>query len=317
MTNGKRDYFRSVTFQHLESLVALAETGNFSKAAQRLLLSQPSLSRHIQNLEELAGMPLVVRQREGGILTAEGRLVCDYARRILRLREEAWDKLNEDREGGMGQILVAASTIPGTYLLPRVISAWHRLYPGITVHVQTHDSDETLQAVLHDQAEIGVIGKRPAHRNIAFEPAWSDRIVLVVPPDHTWAGETSLSPARLTEMPFVRRERGSATRETLETFLRTETALTPSSIRVCCEVGSSEAVKEAVLAGAGAAFISIHAVRRELENGRMSVVGVEGWNIKRSFYLIHKKSLVFRTYHERFLDSLKAFRPEGMEATTE
>jgi molybdate transport repressor ModE-like protein len=143
---GRQDFSRSITFQHLEALTALADTGSFSRAARRLHLSQPSLTRHIQNLEELAGMPLLVRQREGGILTAEGRLLCDFARQILRLREEAWDRIANSRGTGKGRIQIAASTIPATYILPGVIAAWHRLQPAVTVSVRTQDSDETLQA---------------------------------------------------------------------------------------------------------------------------------------------------------------------------
>ncbi|NPU83972.1 MAG: LysR family transcriptional regulator [Syntrophaceae bacterium] len=306
--NARQDYSRSITFQHLESLAALAETGSFSRAAQRLHLSQPSLTRHIQNLEELAGTPLVVRQREGGILTSEGLVLLDYARRILRLREDAWDKLSYSRDGGRGRMNVAASTIPATYILPRVISAWHRLQPGITVNVQTHDSEEALQAVLHDQAEIGLVGKKTVHRGIVSVALWSDRIVLAVSPDHPWAGERELLPEQLSEGAFIGRERGSATRATVEAYIRAETGLDPSCLHALCEVGSSEAVKEAVLAGVGPAFISVHAVRREVEAGRLRIVPVRGWNIERSFHLIHKKNFRFKPHHALFLDFLKEFR---------
>ncbi len=314
---GRQDFSRSITFQHLEALTALADTGSFSRAARRLHLSQPSLTRHIQNLEELAGMPLLVRQREGGILTAEGRLLCDFARQILRLREEAWDRITDSRSTGKGRIQIAASTIPATYILPGVIAAWHRLHPGITISVRTHDSDETLQAVLHDQAEMGLIGKKTVHRGVVSFPLWSDRIVLAVPPDHPWAGEKELPPARLAESSFIARERGSATRATLDAYLRAETRLDPSSIRVLCEVGSSEAVKEAVLAGAGPAFLSIHAVRREVEAGSLCIVPVGGWNIGRSFFLIHKKSFRFKSHHSLFMDYLMAYRTEGGPGQTQ
>jgi DNA-binding transcriptional LysR family regulator len=309
--SNRLDFSRSITFQHLEALTALADTGSFSRAAQRLRLSQPSLTRHIQNLEVLVGMLLVVRQREGVILTAEGRLLCDFARQILRLREDAWDKIADSRNTGKGRIQIAASTIPATYILPRVISAWHRLHPGITVSVRTHDSDETLQAVLHDQAEMGLIGKKTVHRSIVALPLWNDRIVLAVPPDHPWAGEKELPPARLAESSFIARERGSATRATLEAYLQTETGLDPASIHVMCEVGSSEAVKEAVLAGAGPAFLSIYAVRREVEAGSLCIVPVGGWNIERSFFLIHKKSFRFKHHHSLFMDHLSTYRTEG------
>lgn len=314
---GRQDFSRSITFQHLEALTALADTGSFSRAARRLHLSQPSLTRHIQNLEELAGMPLLVRQREGGILTAEGRLLCDFARQILRLREEAWDRIANSRSTGKGRIQIAASTIPATYILPGVIAAWHRLQPAVTVSVRTQDSDETLQAVLHDQAEMGLIGKKTVHRGVVSVPLWSDRIVLAVPPDHPWAAEKELSPARLAESSFIARERGSATRATLETYLRAETGLDPSSIRVLCEVGSSEAVKEAVLAGAGPAFLSIHAVRREVEAGSLCIVPVGGWTIERSFFLIHRKSFRFKPHHSLFMDYLMAYRAEGGPGQTQ
>jgi len=134
------DPFRNISLQQLEALVLLAQEGNFSRAAQRMNLSQPSLTKHIQNMEDALDTPVAVREKSGVTLTPEGRIVYDYARKVLKLRDETREKMDRAREREGGDVLLAASTIPATYILPAVLSRFRSKSPQIRVFVQTADS---------------------------------------------------------------------------------------------------------------------------------------------------------------------------------
>lgn len=301
--------FKDITLQQMEILIALVETGSFTKAAGRFFLSQPSLTKQIQNLETAVGTRLVNRGSAGISLTPEGQILYDYAKRILRLREDAKDRIDRIKEQEAGHIYISASTIPATYILPRLLSRLIQTHPDIQIHMQMHDSEETLQIVLADQAEMGFVGKEPIHKKLIAERLWKDHLALVVPVNHPLAERGSVSVEELTGIPFVVREKGSATREIVEQCLQKHLDVSLSHFNVICEMGSSEAVKEAILAGLGVSILSVFAVNRELSQGLLKSVNVNGCNIERHFYLIYKKQFPFMKYHKKFLNFVKKFQP--------
>ncbi len=304
-----RDTFKDITLQQMEILIALVETGSFTKAAGRFFLSQPSLTKQIQNLETAAGTRLVNRGSAGISLTPEGQILYDYAKRILRLREDAKDRIERIKEQEAGHVYISASTIPATYILPRLLSRLIQTHPEIQIHMQMHDSEETLQIVLADQAEMGFVGKEPLHKKLIAERLWKDHLALVVPVTHPLAERASVSVEELTGIPFVVRERGSATREIVEQCLQAHCDTSLSHFNVICEMGSSEAVKEAILSGLGVSILSLFAVNRELSQGLLKAVHVSGCNIERHFSIIYKKQFPFMKYHKKFLNFVKKFQP--------
>ena len=298
--------FRNITFQQLETLVALVEERSFSRASRKVCLTQPTLTKHVKNMEEDLNVRLVNRERAGISLTPEGKVLYDYARKVLHLREEAGERLIRIQDRASGVIDIQASTIPATYLLPYVLGSFHKDHPEIRVHVQTADSDESLDAILNAASEIGIIGKSPQNPKLHVETLWEDRLVLAVPRGHRFAGRRTVSWSELAEEPFVVREKGSGTREVFENYLRNVVGWTLSRLRVVVELGSSEAVKEAVLAGLGISMISVHAVDRELRSGILCEVPVEDCRIERSFYLIYRRQLALMRHHQIFLDFIRS-----------
>jgi len=285
------DSFRNITIQQMESLIRLVEERSFSRAAKKMYLTQPSLTKHIKNLEEFVNAKVVNRRNTGISLTPEGKILYGYARRIFKLMDEAKEKIERVREDESGSIFISASTIPSTYILPHVLNAFNKDYADIHCYVQMNDSEATLNMILDNQAEIGFIGKPVSSNKLNIEPIWNDRLLMVVPKGHRWSN--------------IVREKGSATRLILEEYLRKNTDKILSQFNVVCELGSSEAVKEAVIAGLGISILSIHAVKRELENGLICEKTVEDCIIKRNFYLIYKKQLSLMKYHKLFLDFVK------------
>ncbi|MDI6776593.1 MAG: selenium metabolism-associated LysR family transcriptional regulator [Syntrophales bacterium] len=302
------DVFKNITIHQMESLVQLIAEGSFSRAAKKLFLTQPALTKHIKNMEDSLGIRLVNRGNGGVSLTPEGKILYDYARRIIKLREEAKEKILQIRENESGSIYIGASTIPATYILPYVLSDFKKIYPAIRVNVQAADSEETVEIILNNQAEIGFIGKKPLHRKLHVEPLWEDRLILAVPGGHRWAGKGPVTLDELSREPFVLREKGSATREVLETYLKENTGMSLAQFNIVGGMGSSEAVKEAIIAGLGVSALSIHAVGRELRQGVVVEVPIEGCRVERCFYLIHRRQFSLMRHHCLFLNFVRGYK---------
>ncbi|MGD1151651.1 MAG: selenium metabolism-associated LysR family transcriptional regulator [Syntrophales bacterium] len=298
-----------ITIQQLEVLMALVEAGSFTRAAAKLSLSQPSLTKRIQNLEEAVGSRLVNRGATGISLTPEGQIIYGYAKRTIRLREDAKERVVRHKAQESGHIYVSASTIPATYILPRLLSRLKHTHPDIRVHMQMHDSEETLQIVLNDQAEMGFIGKEPINKKLVVQRLWKDSLVLAVPFDHPLAKQRTTRTEELAKVPFIIREKGSATRDIVEECLQKQLGTSLSCFNVICEMGSSEAVKEAILAGLGVSILSTFAIKREISQGLLTTLHVSSCNMERYFYLVYKKQFPLMMYHKHFLDLVKRYFP--------
>jgi len=298
-------HFKNITLQQMEAVISLVEEGSFSRAAKRMFLTQPALTKNIKNAEDYLGVRLVNRSNMGASLTPEGKIVYDYARRMVKLRDEAREKVLALRENIGGNIYIGASTIPATYILPRVLNAFGKKHPDIRVYIKTADSEEAMNMVLENEVEIGCIGKQPSNKNLAAEPLWKDRLVLAVPKLHRWRKMKSITLPELLDEPFVVREKGSATRELFESCLKESKSVSLSQFNICSELGSSEAIKEAIIAGLGVSVISIHSVQRELSQGLLLEVPLQGCRMERNFYLIYKRQFDFRPAHKIFIDFLK------------
>ncbi|MEA2101105.1 MAG: selenium metabolism-associated LysR family transcriptional regulator [Thermodesulfobacteriota bacterium] len=301
---------QNITIQQMESLIRLVEERSFGRAAQKMYLTQPSLTKHIKNLEKSVDAILVNRKNTGISLTPEGEIIHGYARRIFKLMDEAKEKIERVRENESGSVFISASTIPSTYILPHVLMAFNKDYADIHCYVQMNDSDATLNMILDNQAEIGFVGGHVSSNKLNIEPVWNDRLVLIIPKGHRWSNKEVVTIDEVSREPFIVREKGSATRSSLEEYLRKNTDKTLSLFNVVCEMGSSEAIKEAVIAGLGISILSIHAVKRELEHGLVCEKTVEDCTIERNFHLIYKKQLHLMKHHKLFLAFVKKSKPD-------
>jgi DNA-binding transcriptional LysR family regulator len=299
---------KNITLQQMEALLYLIEERSFSCAAKRMFLTQPALTKNIRNMEDCLGVKVVNRSSTGVSLTPEGKIIYDVAKRMLRLRKEAEEKIRQMQEKSGGDIYIAASTIPSTYILPRVMSELRIAHPDIRIFLKTEDSEEVMNMVLDKAVEIGCIGKRPQDRKLIAAPLWSDRLILVVPARHRWIKKGPVDISELLQERFILREKGSATRDVFESYLKENKSVNLSQLNICGELGSSEAIKEAVIAGLGVSVLSIHAVERELSSRLLFEIPVADWHIERKFHLIYLKQFEFRTAHKIFADFLKNYK---------
>ncbi len=274
--------------RRLEIFMKVAELGSFSRAAEALFLTQPTVSEHIRALEDELGVQLLDRLGRGTVPTRAGQLFLGYAQRLLGLAREARQAVDQFQGRMSGELVVGGSTIPGEYLLPTLIGQFRGKYPDIRMSLHVGSSRQVMDWVEEGRVEVGVVGAKPAARVIESRELLSDDLVVIVPTEHPWWDRETVTVAEVQAEPLIVRERGSGTREALEHAL-TESGLDFSAFRVVGEMGSTQAIKQGVRAGIGVALISKRAVHDECKAGLVHCVTVKDLKVARSFYLaVHR-----------------------------
>jgi DNA-binding transcriptional LysR family regulator len=273
-----------VDLRQLEIFVKVAEYGSFSKAAAALYLTQPTVSEHIRTLEDELGVRLLDRLGRGAAVTRAGQLLLSYAKRMLALSREARQALDGFQGRMSGELLVGASTIPGEYVLPAMIGRFKDKYPDISITLLIGGSQTVIDWVAEGRAELGVVGARPAHRGVEYKELMPDELVVAVSHGHAWHGRKQISLDELRAEPLLIRERGSGTRAAFETALA-EAGMDLGQFRVVGEMGSTQAIKQAVKASVGVSLVSRRAVEEECRGGLLWCLKVKDLKVTRSFYL--------------------------------
>ncbi len=266
----------------------VVETRSFSKAAEGVRLSQPTVSSHIKDLEEHFGCPLIDRLNRRALPTQAGELLYGYALRLLALRDEIETVMARYQGKSLGRLTVGGSTIPGGYLLPQIVGRFQKRHPGVTLALVVADTGEIIRRVLDGALELGVVGAAPRERQIAHEMLLADRLRLVVSGNHPWASRREVPLPLLQQEPFILREEGSGTRQAIEEALR-RAGSGIGDLRVVAEMGSTEAVRQGIREGIGVSILSELAVRDDVAAGRLAALRVAGLALTRHFYLIHHR----------------------------
>jgi DNA-binding transcriptional LysR family regulator len=274
-----------VDLRRLEIFAKVAELGSFSRAAEALFLTQPTISEHVRGLEDELGVQLLDRLGRGATPTRAGQLLLGYARRMLSLSREAHQALERFQGRVSGELVVGGSTIPGEYVLPAIIGRFKAKYPDVSISLLIGSTRQVSDWLEEGRVEVGVVGARPGTRVLEARELMADELVLVVPAGHPWAARKSATLAELQKAPMVVRERGSGSRQAVEHALE-EAGVELSSLRVVGEMGSTQAVKQAVRAGLGIALLSKRAVEDECRAGLLACVKVKDLRIARAFYLV-------------------------------
>lgn len=275
-------------FDQLKTLLAVLEHGSFTRAAEALGLSQSTVSFHVKALESTAGVRLLDRGRDGVRPTAAGKRLRGHAERLVALRGEALEDLRAESQGQRGRVVVAASTIPGEYLLPDRLAQLRRSHPGVSVRVEISESSRALAALVARECDLALVGRCPQDRALVAEPFAEDEVVLVGPgPDPHDPGDAGDDMTWLRRVPLVLRGEGSGTRAAVAPLLARMGSDPEGPARVV--VGSTEAAKRCVLAGLGLTFISRLAVADELADGRMVLVPLSGTPVARRFWVVHRR----------------------------
>jgi|WetSurMetagenome_2_1015567.scaffolds.fasta_scaffold12716_2 DNA-binding transcriptional LysR family regulator len=269
----------------LEVFCRIVELKSFTRAAEAVSLTQPTVSEHIKDLEGELGLRLLDRAGRTVTPTRAGAILHTYARRILGLRAEAERAIREHKGGLTGDLALGGSSIPGAYLLPPLIALFKRDHPEAVIALAIKGSRDIVRGVGDGSVEVGMVGARFEEGRVRYERYAQDELVLAVPTGHPWAGRNAVRLRDLFGEPIVMRERGSGTRKIMEAAL-VEHGLDGDRLRVVLEVTSNEAVRQAMKAGAGVAVISRRAVEDDIRCGLVAAVRFQGVRLLRDFFLV-------------------------------
>jgi DNA-binding transcriptional LysR family regulator len=295
---------------HLETFARAAEASSFTAAAQVLGLTQAAVSQRIHALEKVLGTPLFTREGGHVLLTEAGHRLFDYAQRILTLHREALEQIGGQRPPLTGELFLAASSIPGEHLLPDLLSSFRERHPHIKVRATVGDTLAVLEQVEHGEAHLGLVGGKSDSPHLEFRCFACDKLVLVVSAKHPWRRRKRVPLEQLCQQPVILREAGSGSRWCLEQALA-KAGKSLRDLRVTLELGSNEAIKEAVQRGLGVAILSTHAVRDDTEAGRLHALQVTGLPLLREMLVVWDRRRVLPIPARLFLDLLEPCQGSG------
>ena len=273
-----------LNLNHLAVLHAVAEAGSVTAGAERLMVSQPAVSKQLKEFGRALGAPLLERRGRGVRLTPAGELLVGYARRIFALAQEAEAALGDLQALRSGSLSVGTGPVIGTYLLPDVLVYFRQRFPGVRVRVEIAGAEALRARLEEDALDLVLADEAIASERVERRAFMSDPLVAIAPPRHPLArrrgGARGVTVAELCRESFVAGEPGSPTRALFERHL----ANAGLSVEPAITLGSTEAVKRAVMQGLGLAVVSRLSVGGELASGRLVALRVPGLSVSRTLY---------------------------------
>jgi len=286
----------------------VVEHRSFSKAGASVHLSQPTVSSHIKYLEELFQCRLVDRLPREVRPTRAGELLYRYTQRLLTLKAEMENAMAEFLGCITGALVLGGSTIPGAYVLPAIVGSFKQSHPDVELRLQIGDTAAILQGVVDGELELGVVGARAADPRLIQEKIMEDDLRLVVPAGHAWAARREVDLTELSGLPMIVREAGSGTLRTVQQALENR-GLDWSTFDIVAEMGSTEAIRQAVRAGLGVSILSVLAIADDLKHGALSALTITGLELGRSFYLTHHRDRTLSPLCRAFIAHVKSNCP--------
>ena len=289
---------------------------SFSRAARELSLTQPTVSAHIRELEDELGTPLFNRLGREIQPTEAGRFLYEHAKSLLSLKRSLVEKMAVFLKRVEGVLTVGASSVPGEYLLPALMTGFHAQHPGVRARLRITDTAETIDDLRHGDIELGVVGGVQADEDLLFEPLASDSLVLIVPATAQWKNRTQLTLRELRQVPLLVREAGSGNRTDLERALK-QRKMSLSDFDIAAELGSMGAIKQAVKEGHGVSFVSELAIGYERRAGDLQVARVRELGvIRRTYHSVVSRRRVLSPVTQAFLEYLRGASVNARDGRT-
>jgi DNA-binding transcriptional LysR family regulator len=289
----------------IETFLAVAREGSFSRAAKRLFRTQPAVSQTVRKLEDELGELLFDRSSRDGILTDAGRVLQDYAEKLLNMRGEALTALQELRQMHRGHLAIAANEFTCLYLLP-VLDNFRHLYPMVKVTVQRAPASRIPNELLSHNTELGLISFQPADPTLRSVVVYADQLAFVVPPRHPLAHSSEVAIRQLGAENFVAHNVPSSHRHrVLTAFQRKKVPL-----NMDVELPSIEAIKKFVAAGNGVALLPAICVEAEIARGELVHINVPELRFERKIRLIYRKNSKLSHAAKAFLTVAESYSRE-------
>jgi DNA-binding transcriptional LysR family regulator len=298
-----------VQLSELKVFVIAADELSFSRAAERLHLSQSAVSQNIHSLEREFGVELFMRRGRSMQLTEGGQALVPMAQEVINAIQRMSEVMNSLEGEIAGELLVGCSTTSGKYLLPNLFATFRREYPLVRVGIKVLSRDEVFGRLIDERLALGVASHKLEHRDLEYVPFFEDRVVLIVPAQHRWVKYGRALPADLVDEPMITREDRAGTSQVVSEGLA-QHGVTLDMLNPVMEIGNAEAIAMAVEEGIGIAFVSEVAASRGLALGRVKKVEVEGLDLRRTIYLARNLRHPLTRTQERFWDFVVDRRAE-------
>jgi len=292
--------------RQLEIFRNVVELKSFSKAADVVFLAQASVSERIATLESMVGTRLLDRLGRQVVPTRAGQLLYKHAVLLLEMRKTASLEMQDFLGMKRGEVHIGGSTIPGEYILPKVIGRFREKYPLVSISLTIANTREIEGRVLDGNLELGVVGSKSSHRSLIHHELWKDELVLAVPAKHRLAEKDEILLKDIYKEPFILREAGSGTLKIMEDYLKISGSIDVDSLNVMARFGTSTAVKEGIKAGLGVSILSSRAIDTELKTGILKALKIKDLSMFRSFYLIRDRRKIASPLCQAMLDFLFA-----------
>jgi DNA-binding transcriptional LysR family regulator len=273
--------------RRLQVFYTVAKQLSFTKAAEQLFMTQPAVTFQVKQLEEHFNTRLFERSHGRIALTPAGRLVLDYAERVLALTEEMDTRVGDLTGAVAGALMLGASTTIAEYILPKILGEFKAAHPEVRAHMTVANSETIVNRVADHTLDVGLIESPGYLESLQIEVCCDDELVVICAPQHVFAGRAKVAARDLAAVPFVRREAGSGTREFTDNYLR-ECGLAPDDMNVIMELGSPEAMKAVVETGIAVAVVSRATIAKELALASLVAVPLAP-RLIRTLSLVHPK----------------------------
>ncbi|BAO44569.1 LysR family transcriptional regulator [Thiolapillus brandeum] len=291
---------RTTTLRQLQILVAVARFGGYTRAAEALHLTQPTVSMQVKKLSESIGLPLFEVSGKQLQLTPAGRKTLDASQDILNRLELLGGEISSLTGEVKGELRIAVVTT-AKYFMPHLLGVFVHRYPDVEPRLFVTNREKILERLEEAQDDLLIMGKVPEELEVDATPFLDNDLVVIAPPGHRLAKKRAISLKQLLNERFLLREPGSGTRLAMDKLFKEEHLV----LEPYMELGSIEAIKQAVMAGLGISVMSEHNLRLELDSGKISVLDVKGFPLRRHWFAVHASSRKLSLVAQTFLDFIR------------
>lgn len=291
--------------RQLQSLMAVVEYKSFSKAAEKLFISQPTISTHIRMLEEELNSRLIIRTTKSIEVTMHGRELYECAHQIFSLKDNLVQRWAEENKK---IIRVGASTIPADYILPEVLPVFRKHEPDIKFYIHQNDSQNIISGLLNGNFSLGMVGMKQQEKMISFVPFYQDEMVMITPKKERFLNinkdNFSLKDIIFNE-PIILREQGSGSKKSIEAYFE-KMNINEEDLQIIARLNDQESIKKLVASGLGISFISEKAVEDSAKE-KLLVFKLPNYSTKRNLYFAYRKDYILQEHIVRFIKFVQDF----------
>lgn len=293
-------------FKQLQSFIAVVKYGSFTKAAQVLYSSQPTISSHIRNLEEELSTRLLVRTTKCLTITPRGMEFYEWATNTIKSR----DIMLRGWYGDTKQMIrIGTSTIPSAYILPEILPAFGKINPNVYFSMNQSDSQKVIDGLLQGTFDIGFTGMPSDHELLECIPFYEDRMVIITPVNEHflhYRAEKTPDLAAIMHEPVILREKGSGSKKSADFFIES-LGMSEDDLNVMARINDQESIKNLVAGGLGISIISEKAAQNLQRENKILVFQLPEHTSHRQFYIVYHKDYIYRDYMKSFIEYVKQY----------